>query len=408
MDETLIKKYASLIVNVGAAVKKGQYVMIRTTPDQEQFASLVAEECYKAGAKRVVMEWRSQLLDKVDFAYASSKDLGTLTAAEYGSQKFQTEELPALIWLDGEDPDGLTGVDSTKVAEVRAMRYNAAKKLIEAREDKYQWCIAGCPSVKWAKKMFPDLSDSEAYEQLWKAILLTSRCDDGNGIHNWEEHEKELKKRCEALNAMNLRKLHYRSKNGTDLTIGLIPGVIFLGGGEKGKDGTIYQPNIPTEECFTSPKKGEAEGVVHASKPLVYNGQVIEDFYFVFHEGKVTEAHAKKGEDVLKSILTLDEGASYLGEAALVPFDSPINKSGLLFFNTLYDENACCHLAIGRGFPTLYPNYEKYSADDIVSFGINRSLSHVDFMIGTRDLQIIGTKENGEEVSIFENGTWAF
>lgn len=154
--------------------------------------------------------------------------------------------------------------------------------------------------------------------------------------------------------------------------------------------------------------KGKAEGVVHASKPLVYNGNVIEDFYFVFREGKVVECHAKKGEEVLKSILTLDEGASYLGEAALVPFSSPINETGLLFFNTLYDENACCHLAIGRGFPMLYPNFRKYSADDILSFGINRSLSHVDFMIGTADLSIIGTKENGEEVQIFKNGTWAF
>lgn len=408
MDERLIKRYAELIARVGAAVKKGQYVLIRTTPDQEKFASLVAEECYKAGAKRVCMEWRSQLLDRVNYSYASADDLGQLTAYDYGFQKFQTEDLPVLIWLDAEDPDGLKGLDAKKMAEVRAKRYEGAKKLIEEREGKYQWCIAGCPSIKWAKKVFPTLSDEEAYEKLWKAILFTSRALDGNGEDNWAKHEIELKKRCKTLNDMHLQTLHYLSKNGTDLTIGLIPGVIFLGGGELAPDGTIYQPNIPSEECFTSPMKGKAEGVVHSSKPLVYNGQVIEDFYFVFHEGKVVEAHAKKGEEVLKSILTLDEGASYLGEAALVPFDSPINETGLLFFNTLYDENASCHLAIGRGFPSLYPDYQKYSADDILSFGINRSLSHVDFMIGTRDLEIIGTKENGEEVKIFENGTWAF
>lgn len=408
MNKELIQKYASLIVNVGAAVKKGQYVLIRTTPDQEEFAALVSEECYKAGAKRVCFEWRSQVLDRVDYRYATEEGLSRMTAFDTGFQKFQTEDLPVLIWLDAEDPDGLKGVDAKKMAAVKAARYNAAKKLIEEREDKYQWCIAGCPSVKWAKKVFPNLSDEEAYEKLWEAILFTSRADDGNGIENWKVHEKELKKRCDALNAMDLRELHYLSKNGTDLRIGLIPGVIFLGGGEKAMDGTIYQPNIPTEECFTSPMKGKAEGVVHASKPLVYNGNVIEDFYFVFHEGKVVECHAKKGEEVLKSILTLDEGASYLGEAALVPFSSPINETGLLFFNTLYDENACCHLAIGRGFPMLYPDFRKYSADDILSFGINRSLSHVDFMIGTADLSIIGTKANGEEVQIFKNGTWAF
>ncbi len=408
MNENLIQKYVELIVHVGAAVKKGQYVLIRTTPDQEKIAALVAEECYKAGAKRVCMEWRSQYLDAVSYAYGETKNLGDLTAYDYGFQKFQTEDLPVLIWLDAEDPDGLKGVDAKKMAEVKALRYNAAKKLIEEREDKFQWCIVGTPGVKWAKKVFPSLSEEEAFEKLWEAILYTSRASDGNGVKNWENHEIDLKKRCKALNDMKLAKLHYLSNNGTDLTIGLIPGVIFLGGGEKTKDGTLFQPNIPSEECFTSPMKGKAEGVVYASKPLVYNGQVIEDFYFVFHEGKVKEAHARVGEDVLKSILTLDEGASYLGEAALVPFDSPINQTGLLFFNTLYDENACCHLAIGRGFPSLYPNYQNYSADDILSFGINRSLSHVDFMIGTRDLKIIGTKENGEEVAIFENGTWAF
>ena len=408
MKEILIQKYAELIARVGANVKEGQYVLIRTTPDQEKIAALVASECYKAGAKRVCMEWRSQYLDKVNYEYAKAEDLGHLTAYDYGFQKFQSEDLPVLIWLDAEDPDGLKNVDAKKMAEVRALRYNAAKKLIEERENKYQWCIAGTPSVKWAKKVFPSLSEEEAYEKLWEAILYTSRASNGNGIDNWKKHEDELKKRCSALNKMRLVKLHYLSKNGTDLVVGLNPDVIFLGGAELTTTGTIFQPNIPTEECFTSPMKGEAEGVVFASKPLVYNGQVIEDFSFKFHKGKVVEAHAKKGEETLKSILTLDEGASYLGEAALVPFESPINQTGLLFFNTLYDENACCHLAIGRGFPSLYPNYQNYSADDILSFGINRSLSHVDFMIGTRDLKIIGTKENGEEIDIFANGTWAF
>jgi aminopeptidase len=408
MNKELIRAYAELIVKTGAAIQKDQYVIIRTTPDQEEMAALVAEECYKAGARRVCFEWRSSIIDKVAYKYGTVEGLGRCTAYDIGFQKFSSEDLPALIWLDGEDPDGLKGVDSNKVAAVNAMRYNTNKKLIEERENKYQWTIAGVPSLPWAKKMFPKLSDEEAMEKLWEAILLTARASDGNGIKNWEAHEKDVKSRCKILNSFQLKQLHYTSKNGTDLTVGLIPGVIFQAGGEKTLSGIVFQPNIPSEECFTSPKRGLAEGIVYASKPLAYRGQLINDFYFKFHEGKVVECGAKMGEEALKSILTLDEGASYLGECALVPFDSPINQTGLLFYNTLFDENACCHLAIGRGFPELYPDFEKYSADDIVSLGINRSMSHVDFMIGTRDLSIVGIDIHNKEIPLFKNGTWAF
>lgn len=408
MEQKLLEKYAELIAKSGANVQKGQYVLIRLSPDVEKFASLVAKECYKLGAKRVCYEWRSSILDKEDYAYGTSEGLGRLTAYDYGFQKFQTEDLPCLIWIDGEDPDGLAGVDAKKVAEVKALRYNAAKKLIEERENKATWTIAGAPSLPWAKKVFPSLTDEEAMEALWKAILVTARASDGKGIENWNKHEVALKGRAASLNALHLKKLHYLSKNGTDLTIGLIPGVKFQAGGELTLSGTLFQPNIPSEECFTSPRKGEAEGIVYSSKPLAYNGQLIEDFSVRFHEGKAVEVHAKKGEEALKSILTLDSNSAYLGEASLVPFDSPINQTGLLFFNTLYDENACCHLALGRGFPELYPDFQKYSADDIVSFGINRSLSHVDFMIGTADLSIVGTDVSGKEIPLFTNGTWAF
>ena len=207
---------------------------------------------------------------------------------------------------------------------------------------------------------------------------------------------------------MNLVELRYKSTTGTDFKVGLIPGVIFLGGGEKTLDGTFFQPNIPSEECFTSPMRGKAEGIVYASKPLVYNGQLINNFNIRFHEGKAVEVHAETGEEVLKSILELDEGSAYLGECALVPFDSPINNTGILFYNTLFDENAACHLALGRGFTNLYPDFEKYSEDELHSFGINKSLSHVDFMIGDKDLDITGITSSGKEVSIFRKGAWAF
>lgn len=408
MKKSLLKNYAKLIVRTGANVQKGDYVVIKTEPEVEDFAVMVAEECYKAGAAAVVYNWESMKARRLTFKCMSKKVLQEVTPMTIALQQYQTDKTAVTIWLDADDPDGVKGCSAKKISLAKTAAYKACERLIKARANKYQWVIAGVPSVKWAKKVFPNLSKKKAVEALWEAILKTSRADDGNGIENWERHEKTLKEKCNYLNSLNLRSLHYQASNGTDLTVGLIPGVIFLGGGEKTLRGVFFQPNIPSEECFTSPMRGQAEGVVHASKPLVYNGQVIENFWFRFHEGKVVEAHAEKGEELLKSILTLDEGASYLGECALVPFESPINQTGILFFNTLYDENACCHLAIGKGFTNLYPEFEKYTEDEIHSFGINESLSHVDFMIGTRDLNITGVDKDGKEIPIFRNGTWAF
>ena len=408
MNEQTLKKYAHLIVTVGAAVKKGQAVIIRTDIKNEYFASIVAEECYKAGAKRIIYEWKSAPLSKLDYQYGTVDELGIPGPTAYAISKYQAEERPAFIWLDNDDPDGLKGVDAAKVAEIKKRNYGVLAEFIEKAENRYQWTIAGCYGEEWAAKMFPQMSKEEAKEALWEAILKTSRADKGDPVKNWEEHEKDLKTRCAYLNSLNLRKLHYTASNGTDLTVGLIPSVIFLGGGEKDLQGDFFQPNIPSEECFTSPMRGEAEGIVYASKPLAYQGQLIEDFSVRFVKGKAVEVHAKKGEAALKSILTLDDGSAYLGECALVPFDSPINQTGLLFFNTLYDENACCHLALGRGFTDLYPHYEKYTEKELHAFGINKSLSHVDFMIGTRDLSIVGTDDKGKEIPLFKNGTWAF
>jgi aminopeptidase len=407
-DQEILRKYAELIARTGAHVQKGQYVIIRANVGIEDFAAIVAEECYKTGAERVCMEWQSAVLDGVSFRYASAETLGNLLPQEIGFQQFETDLLPILIWLDADDPDGLRGLDANKIAQARSLRYAGFAKYIEARENKFQWCIAGVPSPKWAKKVFPHLSEKVAMEKLWAAILKTARADTGEGIARWEAHEKDLKERCDYLNSLQLRSLHYTASNGTDLTVGLIPGVIFLGGGEKTLSGTFFQPNIPSEECFTSPMRGVAEGIVYSSKPLAYQGQLIENFSVRFHEGKAVEVKAEKGLSALQSILELDEGSAYLGECALVPFDSPINQTGILFYNTLYDENACSHLALGKGFTDLYPNFEKCSEEELHRFGINQSLSHVDFMIGTADLKIVGTTETGKEVLLFQNGTWAF
>ncbi len=407
MKQMLLKKYAELIVRSGIALKKGQSVMIKANVDQEKFVALVMQECYKAGAKHVHVHWLSEACHRVSSRKGKLKALSEVLPMEEGEQKWLTEDLPCLIWIDSDDPDASKGLDAKKMAEIRVAHYRENAKYIEARANKYQWCIAGAPSKAWAKKVFPNETSSRAVEKLWETILEVSRAGDGNGIANWEEHDRVLKSKCDKLNALRLKKLHYTSSNGTDLTVGLIPGVIFEGGGETTLQGTFFQPNIPSEECFTSPMKGEAEGIVYSAKPLVYQGHMIRDFWVRFENGKAVDVHAEEGEEALRSILSLDEGSAYLGECALVPYDSPINNTGLLFYNTLYDENACCHLALGRGFTNLYPDFEKYTDDEIHGFGINKSLSHVDFMIGSKDLNIVGSTEDGKEVQIFKDGNWA-
>ena len=408
MKKSLIKKYAELIVASGIALKKGQSVYIRSELEIEDFTALVVEEGYRHGAKKVIVDWSSPKVRKITYRKAKKEHLAAFTPMDEALMKWRAEELPCLLSLTSSDPDGMKGIDMAKVAYASRAFYAAFHTYIEAAENKYQWCIAGVPGEAWAKKVFPGLSKKAAIEALWEAILKTSRAEDGNGIENWEKHDADLKARCAYLNSLRLKKLHYTSSNGTDFTIGLIPGVIFLGGGEENLKGVFYQPNIPSEECFTSPMKGEAEGIVYSTKPLSYHGVLIKNFWVKFHEGKAIDVHAEEGEEALRSILTLDEGSAYLGECALVPFDSPINNTGLLFYNTLFDENAACHLALGRGFTNLYPDYEKYTEDEIHSFGINQSMSHVDFMIGSSDLSIVGTTEEGKEVQIFHNGNWAF
>lgn len=408
MNPELIEKYAELIVKTGANVQKGQYVVIRTDVFEEEFAAIVAKHCYLAGAKKVFVHWESDKLYAIDNLYASEDALKEVEPFEEEAHRFMLEKLPVLIWLDGEDPDGLNGIDNKKDSRIRQAKYKILGKYREQRENHFQWVIAGVPSLPWAKKVFPSLSDEDAVEALWEKILYTSRASDGNGIENWKKHNEDLKKRCAYLNSLRLRQLKYHSSNGTSLTVGLIPGVKFEGGDDQTIEGIEYSPNIPSEECFTSPQKGEAEGIVYSSKPLSYQGQLIENFSIRFHEGKAIEVKAEKGEEALKSILTLDAGSAYLGECALVPYHSPINLTNLLFFNTLYDENAACHLALGTGFENLYPGFEKMTSEEIQKAGINHSLSHVDFMIGTKDLEIIGVKEDKTEIKIFENGDWAF
>ena len=408
MKKSTLKKYAHLIVEVGGNVQKGQDVELLIGVEQELLASYIVEECYKHGARRVNVRWQSDKTAKVAYKKASVKALSSFENYEIEMQKYYNEKLPVMIYIESSDPDALKGVNQAKISKVMQNRYPVIKPFRKERENKYQWVIAGASSPEWAKKVFPNLPKRKAVEALWDAILKTSRCTD-DPIKAWKDHNDDLAKRMAKLNSLNLDYLHYTSSNGTDFKVWLLPNVIWLGGGETALGSSIYyNPNIPSEEVFTSPCKGKAEGIVYSTKPLSYNGELIEDFSVRFENGKVVEVHARKGEELLKQMISMDENAGYLGECALVPYDSPINNTGILFNNTLYDENAACHLALGRGFTNLVKDYEKYSEEELIKMGINDSQIHVDFMIGSKDLNIVGYTRDGKKVQIFKDGNWAF
>ena len=406
MKKRTLKKYADLIVKVGANVQKGQEVIINADLEIAHFVEYVVESAYKAGAKEVIIKWSDDNLRKLHYKYQKTETLGTFKDWEIERLKYRTNVQPVMIRLESSDPDGLKGIDQAKMSEVRKMLYPVYKPFADESENKYQWTIAAVPGEKWAKKLFPQLSKKQAVKKLWDAILFASRADGFNPIRAWEDHNANLADHARTLNMLELQKLYIRSKNGTDLQIGLIPDALFMAGGDTTLKGIYFNPNIPTEECFTTPKKGEAEGIVYATKPLSYQGEVIDDFYLKFKDGKVVEAYAKKNNELLQNMLNSDENARYLGEVALVPKESPINKLGFLFFNTLFDENATCHLALGAGFTNCIIGYDQYSKEELTAKGVNDSMIHVDFMIGTDDLEIDGLTKNGQRVAIFRKGTW--
>lgn len=409
MKKSVLKQYARLIARTGANVQKGQSVLIVAGLDQPEFIELLAAECYRAGASEVEVEWRHQPLTRLAVRYKSAKKLGEVKAWEEEKQKWQAENLPARIVVLSEDPDGLTGINQAKYAKGMQARYQKLRPYIDARENREQWCIAAVPGVKWAKKVFPELPKGRAVEKLWEVILSCSRALEGDPEENWRLHNLELKARADRLNAMDLVSLEYRSANGTDLKVGLIPEALFLGGAERCPvNSVLYDPNIPSEELFITPKAGSAEGIVHATMPLVFQGVLIEDFWLRFEGGKVMELHAEKNEEALRTLVSMDEGAAMLGECALVPYASPIRESGILFYNTLFDENAACHLALGRGYSSNIRDYENYSLEELRAMGVNDSMVHEDFMIGSEDLSITGVTAAGERVAIFRDGGWAF
>ena len=407
MKKTLLRKYARLIAECGVNVQKGQEVFVSAGLEQPEFTQMVVEECYKLGASRVEVDFDYQPLAKTQFKYCSAETLGDMTVYQKARWEHYVEKLPCRIHLASDDPDGLKGIDQDKMLQVQRMRFPLIKGYRDEMENKYQWCIAGVPGTAWAKKLFPNLTKHQAVEKLWEAILSTSRVTD-DPVAAWKDHNQDLNDRCAYLNSLGIEKLHYTASNGTDFTVGMIPEAEFKGGGDTSLQGIFFNPNIPTEECFISPKRGAAEGKVVASMPLSRQGQLIENFWIRFEDGKAVEWNAEKNYQLLTNIITSDEGAAYLGECALVPYDSPIRESGLLFYNTLYDENAACHLALGRGFADTIRGFEEKTLEECRELGVNDSMIHVDFMIGCADLNIEAITRDGKTVQIFRDGNWAF
>ncbi len=408
MTKKMLKKYAELIVKVGANVQKGQEVFVYGSADQYEFITLVAEEAYKAGAKEVAVQWSYQPVTKLHYKKMTQKQLSQFPAWKEEKLKYQVEKLPACIHIVSDDPDGLKGVNFDKVAKSRQAVYPKIKPYREAMDNKYQWTIAAVPSSKWAKKVFPEDRTSAAVKKLWDAIFTTCHItDDNDAVSAWGEHNKIFKTRKEFLTAKKFDYLEYKSSNGTDFRVGLMPESKWGGGSDTTLQGVVFNPNMPTEEVFTAPKKGVAEGRVVSTKPLSYDGSLIENFEFTFKDGKAVSWKAEKNGGLLDKMLTMDEGASYLGEVALVPKESGVNKSGILFYETLFDENASCHLAFGKGYSDTVAGFENLTEEQLKALGLNDSMIHVDFMVGADDMSITGYKD-GVPFEIFKDGTWAF
>lgn len=408
MNKTILRNYAKLIVKMGANVQKNQDVIIVASVDDNYFVKYVVEECYKAKARKVTVDWISDDVTRLNYKYQKAKTLGEVTEWRKAKLQYEVDTLPARIYIESGDPDALNGLDQDKITEARRLSGPIIMEYREKMDNKYQWTICGIPGVKWAQKVFPNETKSNALKKMWDAIVKTTRLE-GNPIENWQKHNANIKEKYTKLNELKIKTLYYKSSNGTDFNVSINENMIFEGGDERTFAGVVYNPNMPTEECFTSPIKTSANGWVYASKPLSVMGKVVDNFAFKFENGKIVEVKAQNEEhkEVLEKLISLDEGARQLGEVALVPFDSPVNQTGLLFYNTLYDENACCHLAIGRAFEECIRDYQNKTEEEIKAIDLNKSMIHVDFMIGTADLSIEALTYDGKKVQIFKDGTWA-
>lgn len=409
MDKNLLKKYAMLAVNTGVNIKKDNILVITSPIETAEFARLIAKEAYNFGAKEVIVHYSDQQLTKIKLENSSLETISDYPSWMAEGYNYYARQGACFISIAASDPDGLKGVSVEKIGESQKARTTALKEYYDnSMSNKCRWCVLSVPTLSWAKKVFPNLSDEKALESLWDVIFKTVRVDTKDPIKAWENHNAYLEEKIKFMNENNFKSVHLKSSNGTDLNIELPEGHIWAGGSEEDVKGIPFNANMPTEEIFTLPKKTGVNGIVYSSKPLSYGGNLIDNFSITFKDGRAIDFTAETGYDILKQMLESDEGAKYLGEVAFVPYNSPISNSKLIFFNTLFDENAACHLAFGRAYESCVKNADKYSEEELEKMGINNSVIHVDFMIGTSDLEITGINKNGETIKIFSNGNWAF
>ncbi|OPL08218.1 MAG: peptidase M29 [delta proteobacterium ML8_F1] len=407
MEAHRLKDYARLLIETGVNLQKDQDLVITSPVENYEFVELLTQVAYTHGAREVFVNWMDVKIDRYKFLYASQETLGRIPGWKTRFYEETQKEGAAYIRLSGTDPDALKGVDPNKV-----MIYTKAsgEALQDYREklmnNENTWCVAAVPTTAWAKKVFPDELTETAVEGLWEAILRANRLGEMGSLENLKVHGEALRKRVEYLNGLELKSLHYTNSLGTDLTIELPEAHQWLGGEEKRRDGVVFMANLPTEEVFTLPKKEGVNGRVVASKPFVYSGTLIKGMALTFKEGKVVDYRADEGQEALKNLIELDKGSCYLGEVALVPHESPISQMNILFYNTLFDENASCHLAFGQAYPGCLKGGETMTKKALASQGMNTSMAHEDFMVGTPDLKITGIDSQGREIEIFTMGNF--
>ena len=407
MNKSFLIKYASLAVNIGVNIQKDNILVISSPIETAEFARLITEEAYKSGAKDVIVHYGDQKLTKIKLENSSLETISNIPEWQAESYNYYARQEACFISISASDPDGLKGVPVEKIGASQKARTSALKEYFDnSMSNKCRWCVLSVPTLSWAKKVFPKVSDDEAMESLWDVIFKTVRVDTENPVNAWKKHNAYLEEKIKFMNNNNFKSVHLKSANGTDLNIELPEGHIWAGGSEGDVNGIPFNANIPTEEVFTLPKKTGVNGIVYSSKPLSYGGNLIDNFSITFKDGKAIDFTAETGYDVLKQMLESDEGAKYLGEVAFVPYNSPISNSKLIFFNTLFDENAACHLALGMPYPENVKGGANMSEEELKAAGANDSSQHEDFMFGTKEMNIDGIQQDGTVVPVFRNGNF--
>lgn len=407
VEKELLEKYASLILKKGVNVQKGQPVFITAPIEGADFARIVARKAYELGAKNVHVQWEDDELTLLKYTYAPDDVLRNFPKWAINQRETFAEDGAAFVSIYASNPDLLQKINPTRVAEATKAAGTALANFRKyIMNDQVTWTVVSIPTNDWAQKVFPDLTEAEAKQKLWQEILKMVRVDHRDPVEVWNKHNDTLKTMREKLNVKKYERIILTAP-GTDLEIRLPKGHIWHGGEAVSEKGIVFNPNIPTEEVFTMPHKYGVNGTVTSTKPLHYGGNIIDDFTLTFKDGVVVDFSAKQGEEILKHLLETDDGAKRLGEIALVPHESPISQSGYVFYNTLFDENASCHVALGKAYPTNIVDGSAMDEETMDQHGVNDSITHVDFMIGSEKMNIDGVKADGTKEAVFRLGTWA-